>query len=1472
MKGKHEAIDSVYGLSPLQEGILFHTLDRAGEDKYIVQVSCRLASLHHGRWRAAWSRVIRTHDVLRTAFAWQKVAKPVQVVLTEAIPDWQELSWKQDQGWEQQLQSFLREDRKRGINIASAPLMRMTTVQLGGGACLFIWTYHHLILDAWSASIVMSDVLLNYAGDDELTAPAPPRFAAYLQHRATRSRRRAELFWESHFKGLGKSSRLQLSAPEGARGEGEMRAASRESSLEVAQAMTAFTRRMRCTLAHLVQAAWALMLHRYCDADDVVFGWVVSDRPADIVGVEGMVGLMVDTVPVRIAVSPTDSAQALLGRIGRICVDVAEHSHLPLPEIQRLAGVAGGESLFETIVVIENLPAQSAPHKQSAVQVNNRCAHWRTTYSLSLMAAFEDKLKLQIAYDDHQHRPVTVERLLGELHRLIEAIMAEPEASLDRIMDRAAMSCTSAYRTGPSTTLSDVPISADVLTRAASRPDAPAVEVAVTPGTGLTGAALVESVRHLNSILATHGIGRGDVVALEMSRTVALVVAMLAVMESGAAFVPIDPALPDLRKRFMIENSSARLRVTDRQITPIAVSGPAPACLQGATPVAYILYTSGSSGRPKGVAVGHGSLRALLESMARQPGLSQADVLLATTTISFDISLLELLLPLLQGARLVLAPEGLLRDTERLAAALTQYAVTVMQATPTTWRMLAASDWAGKLDLRVWSGGEYLDRELAEFLARRTAAVWNLYGPTETTIWSMRARVLPGQQTLDLGDPIDNTCIRLLDRHGRHAVRGIPAEIFIGGAGVAVGYVMEDGRSAFQSDPFDASGRGRLYQTGDLARVDEEDRVCYLGRKDAQVKFRGMRLELAEIESVLSEHPCVAHAAAKVCVIGGVEELVAYVVLKDTVADADLIALMAARLPYGQAPQRLVRLEALPTTFNGKLDRAALPAPQSNTGAHHGGAVTPSVIEQVVAQTWAATLSVPSLGPHDNFFSEGGHSLKVITAIAAINRTFAVTVPLSVLFQNPTPSEFARALEEFLAGEAHRHQGLPSRTERGVPQPLSSGQQRLWYITKIDPGERPYLLAAAVKLTGQIDEPLFCRAFEALQRRHCILRTVFREEGGRPSQIVQAEPSLQLAVIDPPGDAADGDWVKAEIVRQVARDLPLSGGVPARASLLRCSPTENILLLMIHHMLVDEWALGLLIQDLGRCYEALRSGSGLTADESALDFIDFAAAEQLRLEQNGYAREFVYWKQKLANVPLTSLPTRRARPSVLAFRGGNHTACIPRELYSSVARLAKAHAVTPFVVLLTGFLALLHRYLARTDLCVGVMDAGRDDPAIENVVGPFARPLALRVELGGETAFESHLQTVQKTLIEAWLHREAPFEHIVSTVSASRRTHINPLFQIMLVMQNLRGAAPDFAGIQVEPLAVDTAIAEFDLMIEMFETHAGLTLRCSYNSNLYSAAEIDLFARRYESLFWVVTDDPAVPVSGIDVLQRDEAV
>jgi amino acid adenylation domain-containing protein len=1475
MKKTHKAIDSVYGLSPLQEGILFHTLERSGEDKYIVQVSCRIPGLHHDRWRAAWSRVIRRHDVLRTAFAWQKVAKPVQVVVAEASPDWEELSWPATDAGNcaRELRSFLRDDRRRGINIAKAPLMRMTTVWLGNGECLFIWTYHHLILDAWSASIVMSGVLAAYAGDDEHALLTPPRFAAYLQHRATRSRRRAEHFWESHFKELGRPPRLLLSAPEGARGEGEMCSCSRESSLEVAQAITAFTRRMRCTLAHVVQAAWALILHRYCDSDEVVFGWVVSDRPADIAGIEGMVGLMVDTVPVRIRVSRTGTPQALINQIARVCMDVGEHSHLPLPEIQRLAGIAGGESLFETIVVIENLPAQLAPHKQSALAVSDRCAHWRTTYSLSLMAAFEERLKLQIAYDDHQHRPVAVNRLLDELHRLIEAVVAEPEASLDSIMDRAGLSCMGSYRSGPVTPLSDMPISADILARAGSMPDALALEALAAPGSALTGAALVESVRELTHTLKTRGIRRGDVVALEMRRSVGLVVAMLAVMESGAAFLPVDPALPALRKDFMIENSAACLRITDTEIIPIVASGSPPALLHGAAPVAYILYTSGSSGRPKGVAVGQRSLRALLESMAREPGLSQLDVLLATTTISFDISLLELLLPLLQGARLVLSPEGLLRDAESVAAALEQYGVTVMQATPTTWRMLAGAGWRGKANLRVWSGGEYLDRELAEWLVQCTEAVWNLYGPTETTIWSMRARVLPGQQTMDLGEPIENTYIRLLDGHGRHAARGIPAEIFIGGAGVAAGYVVEEGQSAFQSDPFHPDSSQRLYRTGDLARLDEQGRFCYVGRKDAQVKFRGMRLELAEIEGLLTEHPGVSQAAVKVCSIGGIDELVAYVVVNETVADADLLALLAARLPHGQVPARLVRLDLLPTTFNGKLDRAALPVPESRDLVSRGGETTSSVIEQVVAQIWATALSVPALRPCDNFFSEGGHSLKVIAAIAGINRAFSVAVPLSLLFQNPTPTQFARALERVLAGEAHGPAVIPGRTKRGVPQPLSSGQQRLWYVTRMDPGERPYLLAAAVKLTGRLDVPLLCRAFGSLQRRHCILRTVFREEGGRASQIVQADASLNFEVLDPAIDeAASGEWVRAEIARQVAKDLPLSGGVPARASLIRRSPTEHVLLLMIHHMLVDEWALGLLIQDLGRCYEALSCGSELTADEVALDFIDFAVAEQLKWEQHGYAREIAYWRQKLADLPLTTLPARRARPNVLVFRGANHTACISAELYSSIVRLAKSRAVTPFVVLLTGFLALLHRYLARTDLCVGMMDAGRDDPAIENIVGPFARPLALRVDLGEETSFESHLQTVQKTLIEGWLHRDAPFEHIVSSVSASRRTHVNPLFQIMLVMQNLRGAPPDFAGIQVEPLAVDTAIAEFDLMVEMFETQGGLTLRFSYNSNLYSATEISLFARRYESLLWVVSDDPAVPVSGIDVLQRDEAV
>jgi amino acid adenylation domain-containing protein len=1013
----------------------------------------------------------------------------------------------------------------------------------------------------------------------------------------------------------------------------------------------------------------------------------------------------------------------------------------------------------------------------------------------------------------------------------------------------------------------------------------------------LSGLSLVEAVAELRASLVARGVGKGCVIALELERTPGLLVAMLATMESGAAFLPIDPSLPELRKAYMIEDSGARFQILDRRAKdPASSQGEPPlqldfeiAELRGLSresttmgvseSVAYVLYTSGSSGRPKGVMISHRSLRNVLHSMASNPGLEKGDVLLATTTISFDIALLELLLPLLQGAKLVLAPDGFLRDVQDVANALTRFDVTVMQATPTTWRMLAATGWQGKENLRVWSGGEHLSRDLANFLLGRVQAVWNLYGPTETTIWSMVAKVVPGEAVVDLGEPIENTHVALLDRYGRHAPRNVPAELVIGGAGVALGYTSsEEGEEVFCVDAVESEMHERAYRTGDLVRLGDDNLIRYVGRKDSQVKLRGIRLELSEVERVLGEHENVTQAAVKVCAIDGVDELVAYVVVSGDVRDEHVLSAVQTRLPKAQTPKLIVRLESLPTTFNGKLDRSSLPDPRVVPGFRRGDGISPSVVEQIVTQVWAAALSVPSVGVRDNFFSLGGHSLNVIAAIAGINRAFGTSVPLARLFQFPTPLEFARELEielkaSGMAAQNERTGLCPVLTRRGEPQPLSSGQQRLWYVTQLDPGERPYVLAAAVRLRGVLDVAALSAAFESIQHRHSVLRTIFREEGGKPMQVVQADTSLHLKVVAAPAGESDVSlWVRQEINRLINLHLPLRGDVPARASLIRESPDEHVLLLMIHHILVDEWALGLLIQDLGIAYEEMRSGKVVERETGRLDFVDFAVAEQARLEANGFSREIAYWREKLADAPITSLPSRQARPNVPVFRGGNLTSSIPGDLYSSIVRLARSRAVTPFVVLLTGFLALLQRYLARADLCVGIMDSGRDDPSVENIVGPFARPLALRVEFGGETPFSTHLEGVQKTLIEGWVNRDAPFEQVVNSVGASRKTNINPMFQIMIVMQNMRGMTATFDGVTVEPVAVDTAIAEFDLMIEMFETCDGLTIRFSYNSNLYTKDEIDLLARRYESVFWVVTDDPSIPISAIDLLQRDEAV
>jgi amino acid adenylation domain-containing protein len=1019
---------------------------------------------------------------------------------------------------------------------------------------------------------------------------------------------------------------------------------------------------------------------------------------------------------------------------------------------------------------------------------------------------------------------------------------------------------------------------------------------AVAVGKGdqaLTYAGLNDRSNRLAHHLRALGVRPGVTVGLCVERGPEMVVGLLGVLKAGGAYLPLDPGFPTARLAFMTADARVPVLVTesglldrlggheakavllDAECAAIG-SQPATNLPGGATSddLAYVIYTSGSTGTPKGVMVTHRALSNFLRTMARQPGLTDRDVLLAVTTLSFDIAALELFLPLTVGARVEIAGRDVAADGRLLAALLRESGASVMQATPASWRLLLEAGWEGSPAFTILCGGEALTRDLADRLLERAGAVWNLYGPTETTVWSAVARVEPGTGLVPIGRPVANTRVYVLDARLRPVPVGVAGELYLGGAGLARGYHDRPGLTAerFLPDPFAREPGARMYRTGDLSRYRPDGTLECLGRIDNQVKIRGFRIELGEVEAALAAHPDVSVAAAAARdEATGEKRLIAYLVPRGTPpAEADLRAWLRGRLPEYMVPSAFVVLEALPLTPNGKLDRQALPDPEPPAAGSGGPQVPPrGPVEEALAAVWAEVLERPAAGVYENFFEAGGHSLLAAQMLARVRETFAVEVPLKALFDAPTVAGLARRVDEALrAGAGLDAPPLVPAGRDGGPVPASFAQQRLWFLDQLDPGSPAYNVPTAVRLTGTLDVEALRRAFQELVRRHEVLRTTFASAGGLPVQVIAPEAEVELPVEDLSGVSEE------EVLRRMRaeawRPFDLARGPLFRARLFRLGPEDHLVTAVTHHTVSDGWSIGVVIVETSRLYEAFAGGAASPLPALPVQYADYAVWQRGWLRGEVLDAQLAYWREALAGVPALELPSDRPRPPAPSGGGGQRAEDWPKPQADGLKVLGRSEGATLFMALLAGFEAVIHRHSGQTDFAVGTPVAGRTTSQTEGMIGFFANTLALRADLGGDPSFRDLLRRAKAGVLAAYARQDVPFDMIVNELLPHRDPSRTPLFQVMLVLQNAPLPALRAPGLELAPLEVESVAAKFDLTLSVTETAAGLRAVLEYDTDLFDPSTADRLLGHLRTLLASAVAAPDAPVSELTMMTEDE--
>ncbi|OKI97218.1 non-ribosomal peptide synthetase [Kitasatospora sp. CB01950] len=1408
---------------------------------------------------------------------------------------------------------WMRADLDRPIDLLAQPAAAHAFLTLGDRDFVWYQRAHHIVVDGNGLSQFADRLAQVYAALGDGTDPSahalPPVSVLIESERAYRDspdRQRDRVFWTAAFAdhraadGTDAASARQLAD----------RAATHHRPVDAGRtaALRAAAGRLRVSPAALLITAAAVQQHRRTGAREVVLGVSVNGRTS--MREFGIPGMTANIMPIRVEVRPDLPLEALAHRVQRAVHGALRHQRYPYPDLLRDLRMVGGSQLYDLVVdvMLRDRPLRFGDCVASRVSLSGGPAddlkiHILGDYRGGGLQAF-------VETNPDLHGP-TAGREIGcrfqaVLDHLADADPTAPVGAVDLLDADERRLLVKTWNdtavTGPA-----LPVPSRFAAQAARTPDAVAV---VAGPVRLSYAELDARAGQLARHLAARGIGRESVVGLCLPRGAATPVAILAVWKAGAAYLPLDPAHPVERTAGMLADSGAALVLTetalldrlpvdlvptlpldDPAVCAEPVTGTGEPCevepLEGQ--LAYVIYTSGSTGRPKGVAVTHGGLANYLARMPEQIGYDgpghRFALLQPTVT---DLGNTVLFASLVQGGELHLLDEQAVTDPEAVADYLTRHRIDCVKVVPSHLAALAAAVGPGALlpARSLVLGGEAASPQLVgELLAvAGERGVFNHYGPTETTIGVVAGRLDPestARGEVPLGSPVANMRVYVLDASLQPAPVGAVGELYVAGAQLARGYVGRPGATAerFTACPFVAGER--MYRTGDRVRRSADGRLHYLGRADDQVKVRGFRVEPGEVRAVLAGHPSVAQAAVVVREdLPGDRRLVAYVV---PAADAhtpagppaeQLLAFAAKRLPGHLVPSAVVVLDALPLTAAGKLDRAALPAPDRPAAGRPAERRPATAQEEILRGVFAQVLGVPEVGAEDNFFTLGGHSLLAIRLISRIRVLFDVELPIQVFFEAPTPGRIAAWLATAARGRAPL-----APMPRPDRLPLSPAQRRLWFLAQLEGAASAYTAAVPVRLDGPVDRAALAGALRDVIGRHEALRTLYPVLDGEPSQRVLApsEVDFDLAVV--PVTVPE---LPAALAAASDQPFDLAVDLPLRADLFVLDDRESTLLLTVHHIAADGWSTAPLARDLSLAYAARRTGRAPAWEPLPVQYADYALWQRDLLgderdPDSVLARQIAHWRETLADLPQAlELPVDRPRPARASHRGLRADFEVDAETHRRLRTLARDHGVTLFMVLQGALAVLLNRLGAGTDIPIGTAVAGRTDEAADDLVGCFVNTLVIRTDLTGDPAFTDLLARVRSRSLDAFAHQDVPFERLVEELAPVRSMARHPLFQVLLTLQNTAEAVLDLPGVRGRGLTVEVSAAKFDLDVlvgEVFDEHgapAGLHGVLVAAADLFETETAARIARRWTGVLDLLAADPHTRVGAVDVMDPAE--
>ncbi|MGB8193182.1 MAG: amino acid adenylation domain-containing protein [Chitinophagaceae bacterium] len=1467
---RKENIQNIYPLSPLQEGFFFHGLNNKASGAYFIQVNYRLHGIMEPAYvQQALNMLAERYEVLRTSFVLQGLKKAYQVVLKERPPGFyfEDISDCADK--DAYLQQARQKDKQRSFDLTHDPLMRVLLFKIAESEYEFIWSHHHIIMDGWCTGIVIREFRQIYESLQKGIKPLLPPVAQYGEFIKWLEKRDAQAsagYWNQYLQGY--ESRATIGLPDSKKPEGydncEVLAEIPADKFLQLQQLCA---RLKVTLNSLLQSAWAVLLSRYSGKNDVVFGMVVSLRPPEIKGVESMVGLLINTIPVRMKMNEDDSFETFVKQVQRNSLQSELHQEYPLADMQ--AATPLGNNLLDHVFVLgnylvsEQMRGMEQEASEGTVRISNSRSDAQVNYDFSIYVSGGDSLRVCFNYNGLTYQKKFIEQIAGHYSAILSEIIASPATILKdiKILSETEEQQLTQTGRGPKR---NYPGTIDTIFHemAMLKPSAIAVN---DENRSLTFAELDRHAASLALAIQDAEIERGSYIGVKVGRSIDTVISFLGILKAGCVYVPIEPDHPNERVANMLSAVSLKMLIitseylfdlpeTEAKIFAIDLQlnvsqNEVRKCRgSNAGDTAYVIFTSGTTGQPKGIPVRHESIVDRSLYHIEYLGLNDTDAIMQLASVAFDASVIEMCMTLLAGAKLLIPPGRAKQDTELLNEYIIKNKVTVGIFPPAYLKLFNSEDLPGLRQIISTGEAAILKDMLAHAEHRQ---VHNGYGPTELcigasfhTIDTNKKDYYLSSGNVPIGRAFSNTQVYVLDKSGRLCPQGVAGELCAAGIGVTNGYIGDEEltQQKFIRNPYcDEVGYDRLYRTGDLVQWNAQNELIYCGRIDEQVQVRGIRVELREIEAVLFRHSTINQACVLAHVHEGNTYLAAYVTTHHTVDTVELFQHLRSKLPEYMVPSQLFMLEKMPFTSNGKIDRQQLPAfdlamaevyeaPQNET-------------ETLLCNIWEEVLDRKPIGRQDNFFAIGGHSLKATQIISAVYRKLGIRLDIGEIFSHPRIALLAPVIDA-QQGVAY----APIQEVIAADYPVTPSQRRLWVLHQLGAAATAYNISGSYELQGDLEVEALKTAFEKIVERHESLRTSFVLQGEALRQVINTKDKStgSFEYIEVSGR----NEIPALVTALNQHAFNLEEGNLLKVKLIRYAPDCFVLACVMHHIISDGWSIRRMLHELSEGYNNIVAGTETTLQPLKIQYRDYASwlVKELQNEQLSQARN--YWISKLKNrIEPLQLVTDYPRPPVQTFNGGTENIFAGAELLQRVREFARQKEMSVFTVLLTAVKLLLFRYSNQTNITVGSIVSGREHPDVQDLIGCFINTVVFSVDVQSSGTVNALLEQVKQTTLGAYANQLYPFDQLVEEVEADRDLSRSALFDVLVNHQSIETSDEQVSlnglSLQRYDTGASDTTSKFDLEFDFYEHTNELAVHLIYNTDLFRQNTIATFCTQF---------------------------